>query len=663
MLGVQPLRLFLLALLLAASSLTLGCKRKPAADRHLEEAYRLLPSDPKAALAELRQVQNPADPRALLARGLALEKLRDYGEAEKVLQEACAGTAEPRAWLALGRVRVVLGKLDAAREAIDRALAQDPSELAAVLLDAFLAHDDARARSSLARLGAWRKQALGRKEPLEIPAELYLSQALLYRQLGMRTEFDGATEQAKGARLSKSRGALALVELAVKAGRPGLAVELLRKIERDQPSADLRRQVAKLAHGLGDHRLAGDILDTLPGDDVELVTLRAEHDFATGRPEATAGLRRALELTKDPAEESRLRLLLTEACLRGGQLEEARTEAERLLEDHPTDAAVLVLARVDLGQKAPTEALKRLAPLLAATRASAATRELAASAHLALGQRDEARLLLDELLLKQPTQIRAARLRVALEVDSGRPKVAAGLAQELVRRAPADAGLRLLLAEAVGKAEGSAAAARSLEESARALSGNVRLWLAAAVALEESKAGAAALAALEEAHQKLPQEGLLTAALAAKLAKVGQAERAAALYGGLIQRADGDPVLLNNLAVLYADDLRDPGRAVTLAERAYALSQEPPIADTLGWALYRRSGPGDLERAKTLLEGAAGVLGSPTARYHLGAVLIATGSESEGKVLLAQALAQADDFPGVDHARALREGEPPAPQR
>lgn len=649
----HPMGMGILALALMGSSSMLGCRRKPPPDLHLQEGYSLLQSDPKAALEKLSQAKDPSDPKAVLGRGLALEKLRKYPEAEQALQKACAAKPQPICWLALARVKVVLGKLEEARAAIDKVVAQDQTELSAVLLEAYLADDDERARAALSHLEKWREHALGQKPPAAVPAEFYLAQVALFQQLRMRRDFDTAGAQARKAKLSQPRGALGLVELAVKAGRPGLAVELLRKIEEGRPSEEVRRRVAKLAHGLGDHRLTGDILDTLQGNDAEVVTLRAEHEFATGQPGAAATLGQALRLAKVDAERTRLRLLLAEARMRNGQLEEARADAETVFGEQATDSAILLLARLDLAQDAPDAALSRLAPLLARQQVSPQTREIAARAHLALGRKDEARSQLDAILRDQPNQARAARLRVALEVDSQKPLEAIRVAQALVQRMPKDPGLRLLLADAVRKARGPAAAADSLREGARALGEHVGLWMAWVRALEERKADADVLAALEEAHKRLPGEATLTAALAARLAQVGQTERAAELYQELIQGAQGDPIALNNLAMIYADELDDPARAVALAERAHELSQAPPIGDTLGWALYRRSKPGDLARARKLLEAASRALGSPTAKYHLGAVLLETGAESEGKVLLSQALAQADDFPGADHARTL----------
>src|SRR5690606_26102750 len=146
------------------------------------------------------------------------EKLRKYPEAEQALQKACAAKPQPICWLALARVKVVLGKLEEARAASDKVVAQDPTELSAGLLEAYLADDDERARAALSHLEKWREHALGRKPPAAVPAEFYLAQVALFQQLRMRRDFDTAGAQARKAKLSQPRGALGLVELAVKAG-------------------------------------------------------------------------------------------------------------------------------------------------------------------------------------------------------------------------------------------------------------------------------------------------------------------------------------------------------------------------------------------------------------------------------------------------------------
>ena len=94
--------------------------------------------------------------------------------------------------------------------------------------------------------------------------------------------------------------------------------------------------------------------------------------------------------------------------------------------------------------------------------------------------------------------------------------------------------------------------------------------------------------------------------------------------------------------------------AFSLAQKAREVRpNDPSIADTLGWALYRRGAPADLKRAEELLQSARGKLTSPTSKYHLGATLIALGKTAEGKTLLQQALASSSDFPEAEQARRM----------
>ena len=65
---------------------------------------------------------------------------------------------------------------------------------------------------------------------------------------------------------------------------------------------------------------------------------------------------------------------------------------------------------------------------------------------------------------------------------------------------------------------------------------------------------------------------------------------AIAAYEKALALNPSDPAILNNLAMLLAtateNGLRDPARALALAQKAYALQKEPYILDTLAQALY-----------------------------------------------------------------------------
>ena len=78
-------------------------------------------------------------------------------------------------------------------------------------------------------------------------------------------------------------------------------------------------------------------------------------------------------------------------------------------------------------------------------------------------------------------------------------------------------------------------------------------------------------------------------------------------YEKLLTVAPNSPLALNNLAVLYSDTARDSWiRHTTWRKKAReAAPNEPHIADTLGWILFKK---GDYGNALRLLQESAGKL-------------------------------------------------------
>jgi Flp pilus assembly protein TadD len=116
-------------------------------------------------------------------------------------------------------------------------------------------------------------------------------------------------------------------------------------------------------------------------------------------------------------------------------------------------------------------------------------------------------------------------------------------------------------------------------------------------------------------------------------------------------RAQGqrDPVLLNNLAWLYARK-HDP-RAAALARQAFRLAPSPQTADTLGWSLYVG---GDAKTALRFLKDASTAQPKDvTIQYHLAAAMSATGDKVGARSLLQSALAGDAPFDDRDDAKAL----------
>jgi len=107
---------------------------------------------------------------------------------------------------------------------------------------------------------------------------------------------------------------------------------------------------------------------------------------------------------------------------------------------------------------------------------------------------------------------------------------------------------------------------------------------------------------------------------------------------------------LNNLAYLDAERLNDLDNAYELVRRARDLQgDDPAIADTLGWVLYKR---GDYQQALTTLQDSAEKLpDNPEIQFHLGMTAYAMGQTDIAKVAFKKAAAAAKDFAGKDESK------------
>ena len=88
-------------------------------------------------------------------------------------------------------------------------------------------------------------------------------------------------------------------------------------------------------------------------------------------------------------------------------------------------------------------------------------------------------------------------------------------------------------------------------------------------------------------------------------------------YETLLSITPNAAAAINNLAYLYAERFDQIDKAYELARKARTLQpNDPLIADTFGWTLYRRA---DYQEAMTLLRESAGKLpDNPAAQYHFG---------------------------------------------
>src|SRR6266446_183304 len=120
-------------------------------------------------------------------------------------------------------------------------------------------------------------------------------------------------------------------------------------------------------------------------------------------------------------------------------------------------------------------------------------------------------------------------------------------------------------------------------------------------------------------------------------------------YEKLLTVSPNVPFALNNLAVLYSEHFGQLDKAYDLATKAKEAANEPHIADTLGWILFKR---GDYNDALPLLQDSAAKLPNlPEIQFHLGMTHYMLGEEEPARLALQKAVDAPADFPAKDQAR------------
>ena len=121
-------------------------------------------------------------------------------------------------------------------------------------------------------------------------------------------------------------------------------------------------------------------------------------------------------------------------------------------------------------------------------------------------------------------------------------------------------------------------------------------------------------------------------------------------YEKLLAFAPNFGPALNNLAVLYSDNLGLLDKAYDTAKKAREASpNEPHVADTLGWILYKK---GDYSNALPLLQESAGKLpDAPDIQFHLGMAQYMLGQDDSARSALQKAADASAEFPDKQNVR------------
>jgi putative PEP-CTERM system TPR-repeat lipoprotein len=585
------------------------------ANRALAELL-LLKQHPSAAEDLLRRalLAQPDDPDLLLSLVRALGRQRQWREAQEVvdaLVSVAPDVADYRVVAAENLHRI--GEPDAALEQLERALALDPLQRTAPLLQIKILLSEGRSR-----------QALDLAERL---ARARRDDHHVLNALGLALLRAGSKSDAKSA--------------------------FSAALEKDPTYPDAALNLARLAVNDGDprgaRRVLEDVVAAAPGH-VEAILALAELDAAG---DDRRGQQRRLREAMDAyPEEPRFRLALARSFLQSGSPD----QAHRVLQAAPTrlrrqpelmlasGKAQVAIGELDMAV-ATFRALQQMTPdsarpylLLAATHAKRGSVRAMEDAlisgaamapqspllgpvlELALSQYKGAaqRFALVERLLDATDQSPPlVALQADLLADQGDFRRAEQLVQALYERYPDDIGVM-----------------RKLVEVQRA--GNI------------TEHAAAVLVDWLERH---PDDGAARVMLAQLRVEMGQPDAGQALLEDLLASNAAhrsNPLILNNLAWLLRES--EPERALGYAERALRADPDSAaVKDTLGFLLVKT---GDLQRGLALLkEASRAAPADATIGYHYALGLAEAARDAEARVVLLNLMTK--DFPERADAEAL----------
>jgi Tfp pilus assembly protein PilF len=167
-----------------------------------------------------------------------------------------------------------------------------------------------------------------------------------------------------------------------------------------------------------------------------------------------------------------------------------------------------------------------------------------------------------------------------------------------------------------------------------------------------------AVSRLEAALAKKPDDAGTLLTMAMLHEKMNALPKAREAYEKLTAAKPDFVPGLNNAAMFLTERTPDLEKASELARKAKNIApNDPAVADTLGWILYKR---GDYQQALALLLDSAGKLpDNPEIQFHLGMANYMMGQTGAAKIALQNAAQAAGDFPWKEEASrrlALLEG-------
>jgi len=389
---------------------------------------------------------------------------------------------------------------------------------------------------------------------------------------------------------------------------------------------------------------------------------------------ASAQLRLKALVDEHPKQAS-IMLELARTFEKQGNFQEAERWARQAVDADPDSVqAVTYLSDLLLALKQPEEALKVAEGMELRQPDNVSVLEAVSRAYLAKGERSTAQVVLQRTSTLAGYDARQLEEIALLQQDAGDLDGAVWSLQKAVEAEPDYLPSRIRLGEllaALGRIEKADLVAKELQrdypdgpygyhlmgtiqQRAGDYAGALKSYRAAldreespllAVRVYEAQREAegeeAGAEFLLEWLEERPQDVIVRQALAEGYFRAGRFEEAQTLFEQSLREDPESPLLLNNLALVYART-GDP-RALAYAKKAYDLLPDvPDVGDTLGWILVRDGQ--HLEGLKYLREAQSRAAGDPGIGYHIAVALNELGRADEALTELERAMGTQSSF-------------------
>ena len=450
----------------------------------------------------------------------------------------------------------------------------------------------------------------------------------------------------------QARKLLAATQL--KLNRPEAAMKILQPMA-DAPTSDaeLLMMAGQAAASLGESEAYLQYLKKAAKVAPQQDSIRTELARVYIKEGAMEEAITELEAIKDTAgEHQHADMLLIYARLRTGDFEEAKKLIKDKLKQTPDDPRwYIVLGGVELLAKNPTVARNHFQTALGMKADYIPALLSLARMNLNDDNLAEASKQFDRVLQIDKTSVPAMMGYAQIAEQRGKHEQALSWV-ERARAANAKAlSPRLVLAQYYLKTRNTTAALEVAEEIHTLKPDEAISLLLLSQAQQMAGHTRDAINTLENLLEMSPNDLGVHMALAVNYQQLGKAEIARQHYQHVLEKQPENPVVLNNLALLYAN--KDTALAIQYAQQAYQLApQSVAIADTLGWLLVEN---GKIKKGLKLLQQAAANNHEPTIQYHLAVALHKSGQSAQAREMLNELLDSGTEFQERQLARKLLE--------